>query len=66
MTTTRPPPVSRPGPFELEGWFGELGLLPEDRIDREGVSSWDLILDGRRRFDIRTTVIPDPALAAIV
>jgi Putative bacterial sensory transduction regulator len=66
MTTTRPLPVSRPGPFELEGWFGELGLLPEDRIDREDVSSWDLILDGRRRFDIRTTVILDPALAAIV
>lgn len=52
-------------PTDVEGWFAELGLAPAERADREGIVSWDLVLDGRRRFDIRVTVILDPALAII-
>lgn len=57
---------SRPvGPADVEGWFTELGLAPSERADREGIASWDLVLDGRRRFGLRITVILDPALAII-
>ncbi|MEA2610273.1 MAG: putative bacterial sensory transduction regulator [Chloroflexota bacterium] len=53
------------GPADVEGWFSELGLTPSERADREGIASWDLLLDGRRRFDLRVTVILDPTLAVI-
>ncbi len=57
---------SRPvGPADVEGWFTELGLAPSERVEREGIASWDLVLDGRRRFGLRITVILDPALAVI-
>ena len=57
---------SRPvGPADVEGWFTELGLAPSERAEREGIASWDLVLDGRRRFELRLTVILDPALAVI-
>jgi hypothetical protein len=45
----------------MDGWLAELGLEPVDRGEREGITSWDLILDGRRRADIRLTLILDPA-----
>lgn len=44
----------------VDGWLAELGLEPIDRGERDGVSSWDLRLDGRRRPDIRLTLILDP------
>ncbi|TME80071.1 MAG: YbjN domain-containing protein [Chloroflexi bacterium] len=53
-------------PSDVERWLAELELQPIDRADREGIASWDLELDGRRRFDVRVTVILDPALALIV
>src|SRR5512146_1069253 len=57
---------SRPvGPADVEGWFTELGLASSERAEREGIASWDLVLDGRRRFGLRITVILDPALAVI-
>lgn len=57
---------SRPvRPADVEGWFTELGLAPSERAEREGIASWDLVLDGRRRFGLRITVILDPALAII-
>jgi hypothetical protein len=57
---------SRPvSPADVEGWFAELGLSPSERAEREGIASWDLVLDGRRRFGLRITVILDPALAVI-
>lgn len=49
----------------VDGWLTELGISPLERVEREGVVSWDLRLDGRRRFDVRVTLILDPALAAI-
>ena len=52
-------------PADVEVWFRDLGLEPRERADREGITSWDLILDGRRRFDIRVTVILDPTLGII-
>jgi hypothetical protein len=52
-------------PADVEDWFALLGLTPAERADRDGIASWDLVLDGRRRFDLRVTVICDPALALI-
>ena len=49
----------------VDAWLVELGLEPLERAEREGVTSWDLVLDGRRRFDIRLTLILDPALALV-
>jgi putative sensory transduction regulator len=52
-------------PTDVERWLDDLGLVPSDRADRDGVTSWDLRLDGRRRFDVPITLILDPALALI-
>src|SRR5829696_211381 len=52
-------------PADVEAWFAELGLDPLERADRSSVTSWDLVLDGRRRFDLRVTVILDPTLGLI-
>jgi len=52
-------------PADIERWLGELELTTEARSDREGVTSWDLRLDGRRRFDLPVTLILDPRLALI-
>ena len=58
-------PLAGPSAAEVEHWLGELGLTPLERVDREGITSWDLNLDGLRRFDVRLTLILDPALACI-
>jgi hypothetical protein len=50
---------------DVEAWLAELGLEPLERADREGVASWDLILDGTRRAALRITLILDPTLALI-
>jgi Putative bacterial sensory transduction regulator len=52
-------------PADVEGWFAALGLTPTERADRDGIAAWDLVLDGRRRFDLRITVILDPGLGVI-
>jgi len=65
MSADRRPPAEI-GPSDVERWLVELDLRPIDRADREGIASWDLELDGRRRFDVRMTLILDPALALIV
>jgi Putative bacterial sensory transduction regulator len=56
------PPVR---PADVERWLTDLGLQPVDRAERDGIASWDLVLDGRRRFDLRVTIILDPVLALI-
>ena len=43
----------------------ELGLAPIERANREGVSSWDFLLDGRRRRRVRATLILDPGLGLV-
>jgi hypothetical protein len=62
-----PAEMDGPGvrPADVEAWFAELDLTPKTRADREGIAAWDLILDGRRRFDLRITVILDSSLAVI-
>lgn len=52
-------------PAEVEAWLAELRIEPVERAEREGVSSWDLVLDGRRRYDLRITLILDPSVALI-
>ncbi len=52
-------------PADVEAWFAALGLDPLERAERSSVASWDFVLDGRRRFDLRVTVILDPALGVI-
>lgn len=52
-------------PADVERWLADLGIEPLERADRDGITSWDLVLDGRRRFDLRLTVILDPVLALI-
>lgn len=45
----------------VDTWLAELDLSPIGRDERDGISSWDLRLDGQRRADIRVTIILDPA-----
>jgi hypothetical protein len=45
----------------VDGWLAELGVEPVGRAERDGVASWDLELDGRRRAAVRITLILDPA-----
>ena len=52
-------------PADVERWLAELELEVLARADRDGVTSWDLRLDGRRRFDLPLTLILDPSLALI-
>ena len=52
-------------PADVERWLSDLGLEPVDQGERDGIASWDLVLDGRRRFDLRVTIILDPDLALI-
>ena len=52
-------------PAAVEAWLDELGLQPLERVDREGVSSWDLVLDGRKRADLRITLILDGSFALL-
>lgn len=47
----------------IDAWLAELDLVPDERAERDDVVSWDLVLDGRRRADIRLTLILDPASA---
>lgn len=50
----------------VDAWLAELELEPVDRGERDGISSWDLRLDGRRRADIRLTLILDPSSALLL
>jgi hypothetical protein len=52
-------------PATVETWLLELGLDPGERLERDGIASWDLVLDGRRRYDVRITLILDPTLALV-
>jgi hypothetical protein len=57
---TRPPTAA-----DVERWLADLGLTPTDRADRDGISAWDLELDGRRRFGLPVTLILDPGIGLI-
>ena len=53
-------------PSTAEGWLRDLGLEPLATVERDGITAWDVALDGRRRRDLRATLILDPAIGAIV
>ncbi|HLX35711.1 MAG TPA: YbjN domain-containing protein [Candidatus Limnocylindrales bacterium] len=55
-----------PDAAELERWLADLGIEPGPRLERESVTAWDVSLDGRRRVDLRVTIILDPALGVIL
>jgi hypothetical protein len=57
--------AARPTAADIEAWLAQLGLQPLERADREGATSWDLLLDGRRRVALRITLIIDPGFAVI-
>jgi len=59
------PPATGPTAASIEAWLAELGIEPTARVDRDAVVAWDLQLDGRRRFDVRFTVILDPSMGLI-
>lgn len=50
---------------DVEAWLRGFGLEVGERTEREGILAWDVVLDGRRRHDLRVTVILDPGLGAI-
>ena len=62
MSALRAGPVA---PADIEAWLATLGLAPGPRIDREGAAAWDLAFDGRRRRDLRVTLILEPAVGLI-
>jgi hypothetical protein len=57
--------VTQPIATEIERWLAELGIAPIDAAERDGVHSWDLVLDGRRRRALRVTLILDPNVALV-
>jgi hypothetical protein len=59
--STRP----NPSPQAIEAWLAELGLEGGPRLERPPIIAWDLSLDGRRRRDLRVTLILDPGLGLI-
>ena|SRR5690349_2200528 len=59
------PRASAVAPADVEAWLADLGLTPVERADREHVTSWDLVLDGRRRARLKITLILDPSLALV-
>jgi hypothetical protein len=51
--------------LKVDQWLAELDVEPVERASREGVESWDLVLDGVRRRGVRVTVILDPEVALV-
>lgn len=53
-------------PTHLDAWLRELDLEPSGGAEREGIVSRDLVLHGRRRGDLRATVILEPAIGCLI
>ena len=51
---------------EVARWLRELGIEAGAQVERDGITAWDLTLDGRMRRDLRVTLILDPTIGAIV
>jgi len=47
-------------------WLDDLAIAAGPRTERDGISAWDIVLDGRRRLDLRVTLILDPSIGLIV
>jgi Putative bacterial sensory transduction regulator len=65
VTTAGPVTTLGPSPADVEAWLAALGIETGPRAERDGVVAWDVVLDGRRRRDLRTTLILDPTLGLI-
>jgi Putative bacterial sensory transduction regulator len=50
----------------VDAWLASADLRPVSRVERDGTTAWDLLLDGRRRIGLRVTVIHHPGLGLIV
>jgi hypothetical protein len=61
-----PDTVSAPTADRLASWLDDLGIPAGPRADRDEISAWDIVLDGRRRLDLRITLILDPTTGLIV
>lgn len=59
-------PLDPPAPDVVEAWLADLGIEPDERAERDRITSWDVRLDGLRRFDVRATLILAPELGMIV
>ena len=55
-----------PGAAPVGRWLAELDIEVLEHGERDGVHSWDIRLHGRRRRDIRATVILEAAVACVV
>jgi hypothetical protein len=49
----------------VDAWLTELGIEPRERAERDGITSWDVVLDGRSRAGVLVTLILDPSLALL-
>jgi hypothetical protein len=50
---------------DIDAWLAELEIVPLERAERDGLTSWDLRLDARRRRDVRLTLILEPGLVLV-
>jgi hypothetical protein len=64
--TTARGTTGQPSPSAVEAWLAAAGVVPGAKVERDGIVAWDLTLDGRKRRDLRVTLILDPAIGAIV
>ena len=55
-----------PGEPSVGRWLAELDIEVLEHGERDGVHSWDIRLHGRRRRDIRATVIVQAAVACVL
>jgi len=61
-----PESISASAADRLASWLDDLGIVAGPRTDRDGISAWDIVVDGRRRLDLRVTLILDPSVGLIV
>ena len=58
--------MRRPAPGRGRALARRARPQPLERVDREGVTSWDLVLDGRRRFDLPDHADPRSRRSALI
>jgi len=49
----------------VESWLRDLGLKPLQSADRDGIRSWDIVIDGRVRLGVPMTLILDPSVGLV-
>jgi len=57
---------AHPGAATIKRWLDDLGVATGAEVARDGITAWDLGIDGRTRRDLRVTVIADPTIGVIV